>query len=233
MDDFLHNLRSGKLKQQDRSNRPYNDQQYKGGQRRPMMDRRKKEFDNKESIERLAAIKEVLENLAVIQKRVAEAHEARNLVEERKAYAMEVLAKNIYQMLNPDAEHVDALFPPQSASVSTKKPLAKKRSAPARKEEIDTVLKGVEEASRVTETSEQTINEAPGAAESTVTDKPSHKLTPADREILHPVISRMREKGNSWERIARHIADQGYPTLSGKGHWRGVMVKNLYEKISA
>lgn len=233
MDDFLHNLRSGKLKQQDRSNRPYNDQQYKGGQRRPMMDRRKKDFDSKESIERLAAIKEALENLTATQKRVAEAHEARNLVEERKAYAMEVLAKNIYQMLNPNAENIDALFPPQSASVSSKKPFVKKESAPTREEEISTVLKGVDEASEVTEKTQQTMDETPGAAEGAVADKPSHKLTPADREILYPVISRMREKGNSWERIARHIADQGYPTLSGKGHWRGVMVKNLFEKISA
>ena len=83
MDDFLHNLRSGKLKQQDRSNRPYNDQQYKGGQRRPMVDRRKKDYDNRESIERLAVLKEVLENLAEVQKRMAEAYEARNTVEER------------------------------------------------------------------------------------------------------------------------------------------------------
>ena len=232
MDDFLHNLRSGKLKQQDRSNRPYNEQ-YKGGQRRPMMDRRKKDLDTKEFIERLAALKEVFENLAVTQKRAAEAHEARNLVEERKAYAMEVLAKNIYQMLNPNAENIDALFPPQSALVSSKKPLAEKESALAQEEEINTVLKGVDEASEITETTQQTMDPAPGAAEGAVADKPSHKLTPADREILYPVISRMREKGNSWERIARHIADQGYPTISGKGNWRGVMVKNLFEKISA
>ena len=44
MDDFLHNLRSGKLKQSDRSNRSYGDSQYKGGQRRNAMDRRKKSW---------------------------------------------------------------------------------------------------------------------------------------------------------------------------------------------
>ena len=72
MDDFLHNLRSGKLKQGDRSNRPYD----KGGARRNMMDRRKGHYDNnKESSERLNAIKEVLEALTETQKRVAEAYQ--------------------------------------------------------------------------------------------------------------------------------------------------------------
>lgn len=231
MDDFLHNLRSGKLKQ-DRSNRPYNDQQYKGGQRRPMMDRRKKDYDNKESIERLTVLKEVLENLAETQKRIAEVHEARNVVEERKAYAMELLVKNIYQMLNPNAENIDALFPPQSASGRSKKPLTEKKPASAQEELSSASSEGVDEAEDISEKPQPIIEEAPNTGEDAVGDNPSRKLTPADRETLYPVINRMREKGNGWERIARYIADQGYPTLSGKGHWRGVMVKNLFEKIS-
>ena len=74
MDDFLHNLRSGKLKQADRSNRSYNDPQYKGSQRRNSMDRRKKEID---AFERLNAVKEVLESISETQKRMARAYEAR------------------------------------------------------------------------------------------------------------------------------------------------------------
>ena len=85
MDDFLHNLRSGKLKQPDRSNRPYSDPQYKGGQRRNAMDRRKKELD---AFERLNAVKEALESISETQKRMAEAYEARTRAEERKARAM-------------------------------------------------------------------------------------------------------------------------------------------------
>lgn len=228
MDDFLHNLRSGKLKQQDRSNRPYNDPQYKGGQRRPMMDRRKKEFEAKESLERLTVLKEVLENLAESQKRIAEAHEARNLVEERKANAMEILAKNLYQMLNPNAENIEALFPPHSSSDKPKKSSTAKKSVPAREVETDTTWEETDIASKENDVDEGAVEEAYPEAE-----KLSGKLTSADQQTLYPVISRMREKGNSWERIARYIADQGYPTLSGKGQWRGVMVKNLFEKVSA
>jgi len=224
MDDFLHNLRSGKLKQQDRSNRPYNDQQYKGGQRRPMVDRRKKDYDNRESIERLAVLKEVLENLAEVQKRMAEAYEARNTVEERKAYAMEVLAKNIYQMLNPNAENIDDLFPPQMASAPPHKPAAETQ-------DIDDT--DWEEVDNANETIQQTGDEASFRKKGPADKKQRRKLSPADQENLYPMISRMREKGNSWERIARYIADQGYPTISGKGQWRGVMVKNLFAKMSA
>lgn len=233
MDDFLHNLRSGKLKQQDRSNRPYNDQQYKGGQRRPMMDRRKKEFDNKESIERLAAMKEVLETLAETQKRIAEAHETRNMVEERKANAMEVLARNIYQMLNPNADNIETLFTPPSASAPRKQRAAEKKSVVSHKEKITDSGVGTEKADEHLDSIPQAQDDVSSAGGDATADKQSNKLTPADQETLYPVISQMRENGTSWERIARHIADQGYPTLSGKSHWRGVMVKNLFEKMSA
>ena len=211
MDDFLHNLRSGKLKQQDRSNRPYNDQQYKGGQRRPMMDRRKKDMDSKESVERLAALKEVVENLADTQKRIAEATEARNLIEERKTIAMEVLAKNIYQMLNPNADNIDTLFSGQIFAKAT----------PVRQKDYDDTA-GREEME------ETVIGDVPHTAPAR-----GHKLTADSQKALYPMINQMRDKGDSWERIARHIADQGWPTISGKGQWRGVMVKNLFEKLSA
>jgi hypothetical protein len=107
MDDFLHNLRSGKLKHPDRSNRPYSDPQYKGGQRRNVMDRRKKELD---AFERLGAVKEVLESISETQKHMVQAYEARTKAEERKARALEVLAKNLYRMLNPQAQDADELF---------------------------------------------------------------------------------------------------------------------------
>ncbi len=193
MDDFLHNLRSGKLKQHDRG-RSYNDPQYKSGQRRGAMDRRKKEI---ETFERLNAVKEVLEAISETQKRMAEAYEERTRAENRKARAMEVLAKNLYQMLNPNAQNVDELF------ASEPEPIV----APA----------------RLTETpSEASDNEAETAPK---------KLTDKQRESLFNIIGEMRDSGTKWEQIARHIAAEGYPTASGKGIWRGVMAKNLYEKM--
>ena len=203
MDDFLHNLRSGKLKQSDRSNRPYSDPQYKGGQRRNSMDRRKKELD---AFERLNAVKEALESISETQKRMAEAYEARTRAEERKARAMEILAKNLYRMLNPEAKDVDELFAPeplqQIAPIVEAAPPEIPEESPAQED-----------------------------AEKSQKDNLTHKLTEEDRQRLFVIIDRMRIAGDNWEKIARHIASQGYPTVSGKGNWRGIMARTLYEKM--
>jgi hypothetical protein len=203
MDDFLHNLRSGKLKQSDRSNRSYGDSQYKSGQRRNAMDRRKKELD---AFERLNAVKEALESISSTQKRMAEAYEARTRAEERKARALEVLAKNVYRMLNPEAKDVDELFAPEplpTVAPPSETPDTEDAEDMAAEEEVDSDRD---------------------------TDQP-RKLTEADRQRLFVIIDRMRIAGDNWEKIARHIASQGYSTLSGKGNWRGIMAKNLYEKM--
>jgi hypothetical protein len=203
MDDFLHNLRSGKLKQSDRSNRSYGDSQYKSGQRRNAMDRRKKELD---AFERLNAVKEALESISSTQKRMAEAYEARTQAEERKARALEVLAKNVYRMLNPEAKDVDELFAPEplpTVAPPSETPDTEDAEDMAAEEEVDSDRD---------------------------TDQP-RKLTEADRQRLFVIIDRMRIAGDNWEKIARHIASQGYSTLSGKGNWRGIMAKNLYEKM--
>ena len=204
MDDFLHNLRSGKLKQPDRSNRPYNDPQYKGGQRRNVMDRRKKELD---AFERLGAVKEVLESISETQKRMVQAYEARTKAEERKARAMEVLAKNLYRMLNPQAKDADELFanaPPLQIS--------------ALSEEADAAAE--QEAAPSIETPTRDVGE-----------EPPQRLGESERQSLFVMIDRMRIAGDNWEKIARHIASEGYPTVSGKGNWRGIMAKTLYEKM--
>jgi len=203
MDDFLHNLRSGKLKQPDRSNRPYNDPQYKGGQRRNAMDRRKKELD---AFERLNAVKEALESISETQKRMAEAYEARTRAEERKARAMEVLAKNLYRMLNPEAKDVEELFAPESQPEIAP---STQEMSPANPE--DSVMEEGDDTNQK--------------------ETPSQKLTDEDRQRLFVIIDRMRIAGDNWEKIARHIASQGYSTVSGKGNWRGIMAKTLYEKM--
>ena len=195
MDDFLHNLRSGKLKQQDRG-RSYNDPQYKSSQRRGAMDRRRKEL---ETFERLNAVKEVLEAISETQKRMADAYEERTQAENRKARAMEVLAKNLYRMLNPSAKDVEKLFEPEPVAESFNNP----------PQEIT----------------------APSDAPQTDETSAPKKLTNEQRQELFNLIGEMRDSGSKWEQIAREIAAKGYPTASGKGIWRGVMAKNLYEKM--
>jgi hypothetical protein len=46
------------------------------------------------------------------------------------------------------------------------------------------------------------------------------------------MIGQMRADGQNWEKIARHIAEKGYPTVSGRGTWRGITVKNLFDKAA-
>jgi hypothetical protein len=207
MDDFLHNLRSGKLKQPDRSNRPYNDPQYKGGQRRNVMDRRKKELD---AFERLGAVKEVLESISEAQKRMVQAYEARTKAEERKARALEVLAKNLYRMMNPQAQDAEELFAP-APPLQIKAPSGE-TAAPQEEEEE-------EEASSIDTPTKDGEEEMP------------QRLGESERQRLFVIIDRMRIAGDNWEKIARHIASEGYPTVSGKGNWRGIMAKTLYEKM--
>ncbi|MBR9981908.1 MAG: hypothetical protein KFF50_12850 [Desulfatitalea sp.] len=256
MDDFLHNLRSGKLKQSERQNRPYGDQQFKGGQRRNMPDRRKREGDNKEVFERLQGIKEVLETLSATQKRMTDAYIERNRTEVRKAKAMEVLAENIYRMLNPNAEYPGPLFTTEPAvpTPAEKEPRATKQSdtpAEPEPEAVETIAAlETDETVAVFETDEgeEAVEMAAGtietesvasrkdgqddAAEEHTGKAAAGRLTEIDRHTLFAVINQMRSEGNNWESIARHIASQGYPTVSGKGLWRGVMVKNLFEKMA-
>jgi hypothetical protein len=234
MDDFLHNLRSGKLKQPDRSNRHFNDPQYKNAQRRTPMDRRKREFEPKESPERIGVIKDLLEIFNETQKRIANAYEARARIEERKARAMEILAKNIYRMLNPDAKDIDALFDftPCEVTPPPVDPLVENTGEDHVQENMQD---GLNESLKAAPVETQPVDETEvvedGQSDENVTS--DKKLTEEDRQVIYALASRLRDEGTSWENIARQIASQGYPTSSGKGSWRGVMVKNLCEKIDA
>ncbi|RJQ65978.1 MAG: hypothetical protein C4519_26545 [Desulfobacteraceae bacterium] len=241
MDDFLHNLRSGKLKQVDRTNRSYNDQQFKGGPRRNM-DRRKGHYDNKESSERLHAIKEVLETLAESQKRMTEAYLARTRAEERKARAMEVLAKNLYRMLNPNAADADELFAleqPESPREQTRpayESAQANHTAEAEQEafsdESQALNDSAEEMDTYSAEADEVANEDEMQATGEGQAESSGRLTEVDRQTLFRTIDQMRGEGYGWEKIARHISSQGYPTVSGKGSWRGIMVKNLFERMA-
>ena len=109
MDDFLHNLRSGKLKQGDRGRRDYSD--YKGPQRRVNNDRRKTDYYAKVTNENFALIKETLDVLAGYQKRIADAMVGRERTQERIADALE----NIAKMVVPPSGIEDAISQPDVA----------------------------------------------------------------------------------------------------------------------
>ncbi len=191
MDDFLHNLRSGKLKQQDRNRSIYNDQ-YKG-KRRSSMDHRRKvdHHDAKETAERLDAIKGILEGISQTQKRMAEAYEAASRAEVRKAEALETIASGLKQWLG-----------------SAQGP----QSRPA-------VAAGADS--------------EPGSAAGTAPadGKTGGRMSEGERKVVFNIIDQMRQAGESWTNIARHLGEKGYGTVSGKGVWRGQGVKTFYTRM--
>ena len=89
MDDFLHNLRSGKLKQPDRGRRDYTD--YKGPQRRAGYERRKPDYYAKVTSENFNLVKGSLDLLAGHQKQIAEAIATSNKANVRIADALEAI----------------------------------------------------------------------------------------------------------------------------------------------
>ncbi len=127
MDDFLHNLRSGNLKQSDRNRRQYGDPQYKGPQRRTGAERRKRDHENGLQAEALTAIKDLLKSILENQRRITAAFEGRNKAEERKAIALEQIAERL-NLLNletkAEAARVVSKAKPDKAKASKSVPLA-------------------------------------------------------------------------------------------------------------
>ena len=115
MDDFLHNLRTGKDKRFDRTRRTYDSPQYRSVDRQNNMDRRKKggfkpqstEQANQTIIKLLPAVKTLLESMAEAQKQ-------QGYLEKRKVLAMETIAvclkkiAGLEDKVEMDASAVDA-----------------------------------------------------------------------------------------------------------------------------
>lgn len=90
MDDFLHNLRSGKLKQPERGRRDFTD--FKGNQRRTGSERRRTDYYAKVTNENFALVKDSLALLAQRQHQISDALIAGNTIDLRIAEALEAIA---------------------------------------------------------------------------------------------------------------------------------------------
>jgi hypothetical protein len=86
MNDFLHNLRSGKEKRYERGRRPYINPQFRDNDWRNGNEQKKGGYRKNSADEQTAAIKIILENIAKNQERIA-------IAEERKADAIEHIAR--------------------------------------------------------------------------------------------------------------------------------------------
>ncbi len=58
----------------------------------------------------------------------------------------------------------------------------------------------------------------------------SAKPSRAHRERILKIIHGLREKGQTYEGIARHLETQNIPTLSGRGKWRSQTIYRLYKE---
>lgn len=93
MDDFLHNLRTGKDKRYDRGRRGYEPSQYRSMDRQNGMDRRKKgNFRQQSSEQAYTTITKVLPAIKTLLETMAEDQKKRMKLEARHTIAMETIA---------------------------------------------------------------------------------------------------------------------------------------------
>ena len=111
MDDFLHNLRTGKDKRYDRSRRDYNSPQYRSVDRQNNMDRRKKGGYRPQSSEQAyQSIIKILPGVKTLLESMAEAQTQQMQLEKRKALALETIAVCLKKMNGlEDIADADAL----------------------------------------------------------------------------------------------------------------------------
>lgn len=105
MDDFLHNLRSGKFKQNERSGRSYKDPQHRRSQWRGDADGRKSPHHSSSDI--VLEINKALKDIAASHRRFADAYESKVKADERRAAAMESIAEFLKQRFAGDLESIE------------------------------------------------------------------------------------------------------------------------------
>jgi hypothetical protein len=98
MDDFLHNLRTGKNKPFDRNRKQFDSNGYKGTERQgPNDNRRKEAFQRSPPVDHFPAIKLLLGDITDGQRRQAEIDDRRATAEERIASALERIASVFFE----------------------------------------------------------------------------------------------------------------------------------------
>lgn len=98
MDDFLHNLRTGKNKPFDRNRKQFDNNGYKNPDRQgPNDNRRKDAFQRTPPVDHFPAIKILLGDITEGQRRLADIDERRATAEERIASALERIASSFFE----------------------------------------------------------------------------------------------------------------------------------------
>jgi len=124
MDDFLHNLRTGK--RFDRNRKPH-DGKFPGPERQRNRDSGDGALLKAISGEYIPALKMIMEGIANTQKRIADAAERRVAAEERKADAMETIAKHIKELFSAGSRQKEE-SPQGTEMLTEKEPVSKKKT---------------------------------------------------------------------------------------------------------
>lgn len=202
MDDFLHNLRTGKNKPFDRNRKQFDNNGYKGNERPSLNDNRRKEaFQRTPPVDHFPAIKLLLGDIADGQRRQAEIDDRRATAEERIASALERIASGFVEKKLPAAV-----------------------AGPEKESRLDSgIIPEIVKPACVSQPA------APDAISGTVKpDIAADAVKPGmDRESIIESIGAMRKEALSYEKIARTLEEQGIPTFSGKGAWHSQTVSKL------
>ncbi|MEE8430355.1 MAG: hypothetical protein V3S16_03825 [Candidatus Desulfatibia sp.] len=105
MNDFLHNLRSGKFRQNERSGRSYKDPQHRRSQWRGDADGRKSPHHASSDI--VLELNKALKDIAASHRRFADAFETIVKADERRAAAMESIAEFLKQRFGSGLESIE------------------------------------------------------------------------------------------------------------------------------
>ncbi|MFH0997363.1 MAG: hypothetical protein V1844_17980 [Pseudomonadota bacterium] len=201
MDDFLHNLRTGKNKPFDRTRKQFDNNGYKNPDRQgPNDNRRKDAFQRTPPVDHFPAIKILLGDITEGQRRLADIFERRATAEERIASALEKIALSFFEK-NPAA------------------------SAAGPGKQTDPDFRIIPETVKPMSVSQPGTSDAiSGAGKTDGTDAIRSGL---DRESIIEMIGALRKEEMSYEKIARSLEKQGIPTFSGKGAWHSQTVSKL------
>jgi hypothetical protein len=207
MSEFLQNLRAKQNKRYDGNRRQYPNPQYQ--------DRRNNEKDNRKqqqvvatAVETLSAsLVETLPVIKTILEGISENQKKLAEAEDRRARAEErkaVVLESIFEYAKQYIGSGINFSGIDTTKIATEKP-----------KDTDMFAK-------------ETVAEPEPAVEFETTE-PS---APGREEVL-AMIGDMREKGSTYDQIAKHLETEEIPTFSRKGQWRGQTVHRLYQKMTS
>jgi len=201
MDDFLHNLRTGKNKPFDRNRKQFDNNGYKNPDRQGSNDNRRKDaFQRTPPVDHFPAIKILLGDITEGQRRLSDIYERRAMAEERIAAALERIASGFFE------KNMAVLAVESEKQADQDSRIIPETVTPA----------------RVSQPATQ------DASEIIKTDNVAEPIKSGmDRESVLEMIGTMRKEQLSYEKIARTLEMQEIPTFSGKGAWHSQTVSKL------